>query len=212
MNFINRTIVVVLLFGALLAGCGLFFVLLLMPSMIGTALQPSLTILADSGQMLPRLVCLGVTLLTAVFAILLLYLELMPNGKMRMHLKSIQGADVLMSADAITTQLQYALDPLPGVIRATPKVFKGKGDTVDVMLDMTTTSDVDVKRKTDEVMDVTRTVLEGGLGLRVGKVQIKIEQMKPPKRNAPNLPKMDLPKLVAAKQEEAAENAAQSQG
>lgn len=210
MNFINRTIVVILLLGAMVSGCILFVVLLLLPASIGTTLQPTLTLLADPQQMLPRFVCLGVTVLVAVFAILLLYFELMPSGKMRMHLKSIQGADVLMSADAITTQLEYALDPLPGVIRATPKVFKGKGDTVDVMVDMTTTSDVDVKRKTDEVMDVTRTVLEGGLGLRVGKVQIKLEQMKPPKRGAPALPRVDLPKLVAAKQEEANENAAQS--
>lgn len=210
MNFINRTIIVVLLIASFLVGCGLFFVLLLFPANIGTTLQPTLTLLADPQQLGPRLVCLGVTLVVAVFAILLLYLELMPSGKMRMHLKSIQGADVLMSSDAITTQLQYALDPLPGVIRATPKVFKGKGDAVDVMVDMTTSSDVEVKRKTDEVMDVTRTVLEGGLGLRVGKVQIKIEQMKPPKRTTPTLPQVDLPKLIAAKQEEANENAAQS--
>ena len=109
----------------------------------------------------------------------------------------------MMSSDAITTQLEYALDPLPGVIRAQPKVFKGKGDAVDVLVDLTTTADVDVKQKTDEVMDVTRTVLEGGLGLRVGKVQIKLEQMKAPKKTTPNAPAMDLPRLVSAKQEEA---------
>lgn len=210
MNFINRTIVVVLLIASFFVGCGLFFVLLLFPANLGTALQSTLTLLADPAQVGLRIVCLGVTLIVAVFALLLLYLELMPSGKMRMHLKSIQGADVLMSSDAIVTQLQYALDPLPGVIRATPKVFKGKSDTVDVMVDMTTTSDVQVKTKTDEVMDVTRTVLEGGLGLRVGKVQIKIEQMKAPKKGTPNLPKLDLPKLIAAKQEEANDNAAQS--
>jgi uncharacterized alkaline shock family protein YloU len=114
----------------------------------------------------------------------------------------------MMSADAITTQLQYALDPLPGVLNVHPKVAKGKGDAVDVSVELATTSDVSIKQKTDEVMDVTRSVLEGGLGLRVGKVQIKIDQMKPPKKGVPTLPKMDLPKLISTKQEEANENAA----
>ena len=83
-------------------------------------------------------------------------------------------------------------------------------DAVDVVVEMTTTSDVSVKQKTDEVMDVARSVLEGGLGLRVGNVQIKIDQMKPPKKGAPGLPKMDLPSLISAKQEEANETAAKS--
>ena len=211
MNFINRIIVVMGLIFGLFAGCALFFIVLVTPGSISTTLQPSLTLLGDTQQLTPlRLVCLGTGLLVPIFALILLYLELMPSGKIRMHLKSIQGADVLMSGDAIVNQLQYALDPLPGVIRAQPKVFHGKGDVVDVMLDMTTTSDVDVKKKTDEVMDVTRSVLEGGLGLRVGKVQIKLEQMKAPKRGAAVPPTLNLPKLITAKQEEANENAAQS--
>jgi hypothetical protein len=116
----------------------------------------------------------------------------------------------MMSSDAITSQLEYALDGLPGVLKVQPKVARGKSDAVDVAIDLTTTSDVDVKQKTDEVMDVARTVLEGGLGLRVGKVQIRIEQSKPPKKGTPTLPKVELPQLVSGKVEEATENAAKS--
>ena len=210
MNFINRTLIVMLLFFGALFSCVTIASLLFFRPNVAATFQPALSALTSDPLGAPQLFCIGVAILVLVFSILLLYLELMPSGKMRMRLKSIQGADVLMSADAITTQLQYALDPLPGVIRATPKVFKGKGDAVDVMVDMTTTSDVDVKQKTDQVMDVARTVLEGGLGLRVGKVQIKLEQMKPPKRAAPNLPKMDLPSLISAKQEEANDAAAKN--
>ncbi len=210
MNFVNRIIIVMLLLFALVGSCGAFLIVLFARPNIAATLQPTLNAISDTTQILPQLFCLGVALLAAVFAVLLLYLELMPTGKVRMRLKSIQGADVLMSSDAITSQLQYALEPLPGVIRAVPHVGRGKGETVDVLVDMTTTADVDIKAKTDEVMDITRTVLEGGLGLRVGKVQIKLEQTKPPKKPTPNLPKLDLPRLVAAKQEEAAEKAANS--
>jgi hypothetical protein len=210
MNFINRTFIVMLFLLTLLLSCAAVPALLFFRPNLNAALQPALTAVASDQIGVTQFFCIGVAVLVFAFSLLLLYLELMPGGKMRMRLKSIQGADVLMSADAITTQLQYALDPLPGVIRAQPKVFKGKGDAVDVVVDMTTASDVDVKKKTDEVMDVARTVLEGGLGLRVGKVQIKLEQMKPPRRGVPDLPKMDLPRLIAAKQEEATENAAKS--
>lgn len=211
MNIINRTLVVMLLLFGVVLSCAAVLGLLFFRSAMAAAVQPALASITSEQIGVTQFFCIGVAVLVFAFALLLLYLELVPSGKMRMRLKSIQGADVLMSADAITTQLKYALDPLPGVIRAQPKVFKGKGDTVDVLVDMETTSDVDVKRKTDEVMDVARTVLEGGLGLRVGKVQIKLEQMKPPKKGAPNLPKMDLPRLIAAKQEEATENAAKDQ-
>ncbi len=208
MNLINRTIVVLLLLAAFVFSCAGFFVMLFARHSIATAVQPTLNALTDPTQIFPLLFCLGLAVLVAVFSLLLLYAELMPGGKVRMRLKSIQGADVMMSADAIVTQLQFALDPLPGVINVTPKVSKGKDDAVDVLIEMATTSDISVKQKTDEVMDVTRSVLEGGLGLRVGKVQIKIDQMKTPKKGGAGLPKLDLPRLISAKQEEANENAA----
>jgi hypothetical protein len=211
MNLINRTLIVMLLLFGVLFSCGAIFGILFAREQIVAALQSPLNAIGSPTLGIAQLFCIGVGILVFAFSILLLYLELMPTGKTRLKLKSIQGADVVMSSDAITSQLQFALDPLPGVIKAQPRVLKGKDDAVDVMLDLVTTPDVDIKRKTDEVMDVTRTVLEGGLGLRVGKVQIKIDQMKPPKNKVPPPKPADLPSLVAIKQEQAAENAAKSE-
>jgi hypothetical protein len=211
MNIINRTLIVMLLLFGIIFSCGAVFGVLFFRQQLVAALQSPLAAIGSDSLGITQLFCIGIGILVFAFSLLLLYLELMPSGKTRLKLKSIQGADVVMSSEAITSQLQFALDPLPGVIQAKPKVFKGKDDAVDVMLDMVTTPDVDVKRKTDEVMDVTRTVLEGGLGLRVGKVQIRIDQMKPPKSKVPPPKPVDLPRLVSAKQEEAAANAAKSE-
>jgi len=208
MNLINRTLIVALLLLGIVFSCVSVIVVLVARASIASTVKPSIDAIASDQFGITQLFCVGVAILVFAFSLLLLYLELMPSGKTRMRLKSIQGADVMMSSDASTAQLQYALDPLPGVIRADPKITTGKGDSVDVLVDLTTTADVNVKQKTDEVMDVTRTVLEGGLGLRVGKVQIKLEQMKAPKKNTPNLPKLDLPTLISTKQDEASENAA----
>ncbi len=210
MNLINRTVVVVLLLLGVVFSCASIFVIIFFRPLVMPTLQNTLNAFGTNQLGIPQLFCIGAAILGFAISALLLYLELMPSGKTRLHLKSIQGADVLMSSDAITSQLQYALEPLPGVIRAQPRVFKGKNDTVDVLVDLVMTPDSDVRKKTDELMDVTRTVLEGGLGLRVGKVQIKLEQMKAPKKTTPDVPKLDLASLIAAKQEEAAENAAKS--
>lgn len=210
MNLINRMIVVMLLLLGLVLSCASIFAIIFFRPTLMPRIENSLAAFGTDQLGIPQLFCIGMAILGFAISALLLYLELMPAGKQRMHLKSIQGADVLMSSDAITSQLQYALDPLPGVIRAQPRVFKGARDSVDVIVELTTTPDVDVKKKTDEVMDITRTVLEGGLGLRVGKVQIKLEQMKAPKNPAPNTAAMDLPRLISTKQEQATESAAKS--
>lgn len=192
MNLINRTLIVILLLLGIVFACVSVIVLLAAREGISTTLKPTLDAVSSPQLGLTQLFCIGVAILVFAFSLLLLYLELMPGGKTRMRLKSIQGADVMMSSDAITTQLQYALEPLPGVIRAHPKVTQGKDDAVDVTVDLMTTADINVKQKTDEVMDMTRAVLEGGLGLRVGKVQIKLDQMRAPKTSALNLPNTDL--------------------
>lgn len=196
MNILNRLLVVIALLAALVLSCASLVVVLFARTSLTTTFQPLLSALAgDFG--LPQLFCMGVAILVFAVAVLLLYLELVPSNKVNLRVKSIQGADVSMSSDAITTQLQYALDPLPGVLRATPRVLRGKGDSVDVLVDMTTTADVDVQAKTAQVTEVAHSVLEGGLGLRLGKLQIKIDQIKPPKKGSVVTAPLDLPKLIS---------------
>lgn len=199
MNLINRAFVILLLLIVLVTSCASIFVILFGRSTLSAAVQPTLTAITDSNFNLTQLLCMGIAVLVFAFSILFLYLELMPTGKMRMRLKSIQGAEVMMSADAITSQLSYALDPLPGVIRASPRVSRGKGDTLDVSVELVTTADSDVKTKTEQVTEVTRNVLEGGLGLRVGKVTIKVDQMKAPSKPKAPIVGFGLQRLASPK-------------
>lgn len=202
MNLINRAIVVVLVIGAIIFSCISLFALLFAKGGIQSALDPILRQLSDASINVTQLLCMGVTILIFAIGILLLYLELMPSGRMRMRLKSIQGAEVMMSSDAITTQLAYALDAVQGVIRVTPRVAKGKGDTLDIFADMVTTADMDIKKKTEELTDVARNVAEGTLGLRVGKIQIRVEQLKPARKGNVPIAVADLPRLRPPSTEE----------
>jgi hypothetical protein len=46
---------------------------------------------------------------------------------------------------------------------------------LDVELLLETTPDIDVPMKTDEVLEVTREVIVERMGLKLGKVQVKIK-------------------------------------
>ena len=59
------------------------------------------------------------------------------------------------------------------VINVMPLV-KSRGGTVDIRLEIETAPDVDIPMKTDEVVDVTRAVIEQDMGLRLGKLDVLI--------------------------------------
>jgi hypothetical protein len=52
---------------------------------------------------------------------------------------------------------------------------------VDVNLVLETSPDIDVPMKTEEVIEVTREVIVERLGLKLGKVQVKIKHAPYPK-------------------------------
>ena len=71
MNFINRTIVVALLLAAFVFSCVGFVVMLLARNSIAAGVQPTINAVSDSSQIFPLLFCLGLSLLVAIFSILL---------------------------------------------------------------------------------------------------------------------------------------------
>lgn len=97
--------------------------------------------------------------------------------------------EVLISSDAITQQLEYSLDALTDVIKVHAQVLSaGKDKGVDVLVELSTTADVDVKGKTEEAAGVARHVIEDKLGLKVSRVQIKLDQIKIPTKKPLTVP------------------------
>ena len=56
----------------------------------------------------------------------------------------------------------------------TPQV-RTRGSAVDVQLDLQTSPDVDIPMKTDEVIALTRDVIQAQMGLQVNKIKVNIE-------------------------------------
>ncbi len=51
---------------------------------------------------------------------------------------------------------------------------KAKGGAVDIKLEIETAPDVDVPMKTDEVVEVTREIIEEDMGLKLGKLDVRM--------------------------------------
>jgi hypothetical protein len=181
MNLLNRILVVLSLIALIILSLLLMVSMLFLRPGIRNFFQTTPLLATDSALNGPQVVFLGILVLVFAFAILLTLLEMLPGSVKRVKVLSVQGAEVLMSADAVTQQLDFALDALANVIKVrTQIVGTNKGKGMDVFVELWTTPDVDVKAKTEEAAGVARQVIEDKLGLQVGRVQIKLDQMKAP--------------------------------
>jgi hypothetical protein len=189
MNLINRLLIVLELLVVIVLSPILIVLLLVSRSTLQTLVGPPLTTLSQSAANPAQVICVGILTLLFAFAILLILLEYPRSTSKRLRIQSVQGVEVLMSSDAIMQQLEYSLDALTDVIKVRAQVVSaGKDKGVDVFVELWTTADADVKAKTEESAGVARHVIEDKLGLKVGKVQIKLDQVKAPAKKSQALP------------------------
>ncbi len=189
MNLINRLFIILELIVVIVLSAISIVLLLLSRPTLQRLLEPTLQTLSSEAPNPAQVICVGILTLLLALAILLLLLEYPRSTSRRLRIQSVQGAEVLMTSDAITQQLEYALDALTNVIKVRAQVVSaGKDRGVDVFIELWTTADTDVKGKTEEAAGVARQVVEDKLGLKVGRVQIKLDQMKLPAKKPTTAP------------------------
>ncbi len=103
----------------------------------------------------------------------LLWFELWPRRQRGVRLKTAEGGVVELDTESVARRLSWHLDQLADVIAVVPTV-KARGGVVDVQLEIETAPDIDVPMKTEEVMEVTREILEQDMGLKLGKLDVRI--------------------------------------
>ena len=189
MNLFNRLLIVFELLVVIVLSPIVIALVLVSRTTIQRLIEPTLQNLTAETMNASQVICVGVLALLFAFAILLLLLEYPRSTGRRLRIQSVQGVEVSITSDAITQQLEYSLDALTDVVKVRAQVQSaGKDKGVDVFVDLWTTPDVDVKGKTEEAVGVARQVIEDRLGLKVNRVQIKLDQMKAPAKKAVALP------------------------
>lgn len=103
----------------------------------------------------------------------LILLELWPRRRRGVRIHTREGGSAELDANSVARRLAWHLDQLAEVITVLPEV-KARGSSVDVRLEIETAPDVDVPMKTDEVVEVARDIIEQDMGLRLGKLDVRI--------------------------------------
>jgi hypothetical protein len=97
--------------------------------------------------------------------------EIWTGRRRGVRVRTVEGGSVELDTDSIGRRLVWHLDQLAEVITVIPNV-KSRGSAVDIKLEVETAPDVDVPMKTDEVVDVTRDIVEEDMGLKLGKLDV----------------------------------------
>ena len=176
MNLFNR-IVAILLWLSLLA---LALVLAVAPMTSAAFVQTQANLLVDqleawraanATNFLIGQAALGISALLLLGT--LLFFEVMSVRQRGVRIRTSEGGSAELDPSSVGRRLQWHLDQLAEVITVIPAVKSRRGG-VDIRLEIETAPDVDIPMKTDEVVDVTREVIERDMGLRLGKLDVRI--------------------------------------
>jgi hypothetical protein len=103
----------------------------------------------------------------------LLFFEFVSGRPRGVRIHTTEGGSAELDPNSVGRRLQWHLDQLAEVIAVIPAV-KSRGGSVDIRLEIETAPDIDIPMKTDEVVGVTREVIERDMGLRLGKLDVHI--------------------------------------
>jgi hypothetical protein len=133
------------------------------------SLNPTLFIIA-------RLV---VVLVVVLLFVAFLLAEWPRRAQPAVRLQTSTGA-AAVTTESVARRLRWHLDQLADVIAVEPTV-RPHGDRVDVFLEVETSPVIEVPMKTEEVMLVAREVVEERMGLKLGRLDVRIRHSEYPK-------------------------------
>jgi hypothetical protein len=170
MNVFNR-VVTTILFVMLMV---VVPVLMILPSQIAGFLQQYLSAVSSGLNLFHRAILVLLGILVFMICGLVLYLEFRRPARKRVKLLSAAGGEVELAVESIAQRLEYRVDQLPDVVKVKPEI-RPRRASVDVVLNLETSPDIDVPAKTEEVYQAAREVVEGRMGLKLGKIKVNVK-------------------------------------
>jgi hypothetical protein len=104
---------------------------------------------------------------------LLIGLEIWSGQRRGVRIRTVQGGSAELDTTSIGRRLGWQIDQLAEIISVVP-IVKSKGGSVDIKLEIEAAPDVDVPMKTDEVVEVTRDLIEQDMGLKLGRLDVHV--------------------------------------
>jgi hypothetical protein len=181
MNSFNRLVITLLL----LALIPIVTVALIVPQEAVDLLQEGLDRVesrldtsVSTGELMIRV---GLALVIGVVLIFLLYLELRRPAKYGVPVRQVKGGEAQIAINSVVGQLEYYLDPLPGVLDVKPDVIPHRGG-VQVALEVEMAADANMPANIEEISAIARRVVEEEMGLKLkGKPKLNLRTVPSPR-------------------------------
>jgi hypothetical protein len=176
MRIFNKIVVVILILVALPVGT-LFLVL---PDVTAAGLANAFTSLAALVTAFGQAVRMGLLMLALALDLVLLwllYLELRRKPTPGARVTRIRGGEGEVTVDAVQQRVHHYVSQLTDVVEARADV-SAKGGRVRVALDVVTSPHVNIPQKIDEIVQVVREAVTGGMGLKLrGKPTVSVRHI-----------------------------------
>lgn len=170
MNIFNRIVIVLLLVSVILVSATL---IVLPKQALSVASDAALSLeqYASSfqGWLLMTLALAGII----VLCIALLWLEVRQSAPRTVHVETVSGGQARVAVESVAQRLRYNLDQLPQVLAVKPHI-SARGKRVDIALEVETTQDVNIPAKTEEIGQLTHSVIQEQMGLKLGRLVVTV--------------------------------------
>ncbi len=196
MNIFNRVVMIILIILTLVASLltvSLPFLVIDTLIQFLTTVRVGLERMYESGPFVFLLVQIIIAIALVLVLGTLLVLEVRRGRPAVVEVVTAEGGKANVLVDSVAMRLSYHLDQLADVISVKPRV-RGKGNVVHVDLEVETSPDVQVPMKTQEILHVTREVVEERMGLKLGRVNVHL-------RHAPYPKDAETPAFIGAQEQ-----------
>ena len=180
MNALNRILVVIvfaLLFISVVVAAIFPFGTLALVGGVLASINATLTKLTAESPMKFLLGQIFMTVGAALVFLPIIWLELTRRGPATVYVRTNSGNAVL-TTNAVERRIAFHLDQLSDIVDVRPEVV-AHGKKVDVFLRVRTTPDIEVPMKTEEIIAVTREIVEERMGMRLKKINVQIDHSPP---------------------------------
>lgn len=174
MNVLNRIIVVILLLILVVLMPVMIFFVMAMPETSIAAVEQAVSFIRSQMSFFNRLIFSILAAVVFVVCLVLLWVEIRRPKARVVAVQEVKVGEARVSIDSIVQRLEYNIDRLQDVVSARP-VVKPKGNGVDVLVHLETAPEIDIPMKTEEVVQLTRDVIESQMGLKLHSVSVEIK-------------------------------------
>lgn len=176
MQLFNRIVVVIVLLLLISASTLLLLIPDIGTRLLETAVDNLLGILGSVGQPTRMIMLLAAVLLDVLF-LGLLFLEVRRRPMPSARVTRVKGIEGEVTLEAVRQRVEHHVEQIADIVEVRPRVG-ARGGRVEVALDVVTSPHVNVPSKIDEILQVVREVVTGGLGLKLrGKPTISIRHV-----------------------------------